>query len=152
MLGLNTRPSQPKPTDEPGPTVKINYILTVFSASEMAKIVSKRHAKTVSLSLNTSEPWDTVMAQLFVKIDFMLKPHVPTIDFTGYDVMCTIPRVLAKPGISLTCEADYTMLLDRISKIKSPLVNVSFEAVTAGSDKENEDYKGNKLKTKKKSG
>jgi hypothetical protein len=118
----------------------------------MAKIISKRRAKTVSLSLDITEPWDTVMAQLFAKSDFMLKPCVPTIDFTGYDVICTVPRVLAKPGIPLTCEADYTMLLDRISKIKSPLVNVSFEAITAGSDKENEDDEGNKLNTKKKSG
>jgi hypothetical protein len=139
------------PANEPAPaSVKINYILAAYSAAEMKKAVSKRRAKTISLHLDSSEPWDTVLAQLFVKIDLLLKPRNPTIDLTNYDVLFSIPRVLSKPGAPLTCEADHAMLLERVSKLKSPLVNISIEAVTTGSDKENEEDEGDKPKSKKK--
>ena len=42
------------------------------------------------------------------------------------------------------------MVLECISKLKSPLVNVTFEVITAGSDKENKADEGDKPKMKKK--
>jgi hypothetical protein len=83
----------------------ITYILSIFSADEIKKAVAKRCPKTLSLQLTTDEPWDTIKAQLLVKISQALNPKV--IDYNNYTVMFFIPRVFPKPGAPLQSDDDY---------------------------------------------
>ena len=134
------------------PTVKLDYVTAIFSAVEMGKIISKRVPKNSSFQLQTDEPWDTLKAQLLVKITDALNP--PIIDFTHYNVMIGIPRIVAKPGMPVTSEAEYTMFLNRIpqgaGKPKSFLANVTITQLDTGHDKENAPDAPDASKSKKK--
>ena len=55
-------------------------MISIYPAAQMKKEAGKRGtAKNTFLQLESMEPWDTVKAQLLVKIDSILKPT--TIDF-----------------------------------------------------------------------
>jgi hypothetical protein len=77
----------------PIPASKIDYILSLFSAIEMKKPAAKCEPKKSSLQLSTDEPWDTVKAQLLVKINNLLKPSTLSID--DYEILFSIPRVVS---------------------------------------------------------
>jgi hypothetical protein len=64
---------------------KITYILSILSASECKKTVSKHIPKTESFHLNTDKPWDTLIAQMLAKISSTLRPQLLNID--NYDIM-----------------------------------------------------------------
>jgi hypothetical protein len=115
-------------------STKINYIIQAFSASEMKKPASKRSAKNSSLQLSPDEPWDTLQAQFLAQIDTLLKPKTHV--YTDYQIMFTIPRIVAKPGIALISANDYTLLLERARK--SNLVHINIMALKDDSDKEND--------------
>jgi hypothetical protein len=127
----------------------ITYILALFSAADMKQAVSKRRPKNGSLQLSLEKPWDTLKAQLLAKIDTLLKPK--TISYEDYKVMFYIPRVVPKPGISLTTDTDYTLLLECVRK--NALVHLNITSRISDNDKENELDKlpgrGQKKKTKK---
>ena len=53
--------------------MKVTYLLNILSAIELKKPISKHIAKNMSLVLSSSEPWETMEAQLLVKIDTALK-------------------------------------------------------------------------------
>ena len=128
----------------------INYAVSVFSAAEMKKAVSKRVPKSSSFQLRTDEPWDTTKAQLLVKISDALGAGA-SLDFSKYNIMIAILRVITKPGQPLTSEADYTLLLHRISsaKVKDPiLANVTLTQLEQPNDKENEATVDEKSKKK----
>jgi hypothetical protein len=92
--------------------------------------------------LSTSEPWDTVKAQLLVKIAAELSP--PYLDYSHYDVMVYISRILPKPGMPLVTPENYASLLARVNNMTTltPTVNITIEEkapTTIGKDgKENE--------------
>lgn len=118
-------------------------------------MVSKRQPVNTSLELSSAEPWDTVKAQLLVKIDNALSP--PLLNFDGYTTMFYIPRLLAKPGIPLTTDENYASLLLRVmgSSSKMPTVNITIEEKKSSANKENmvgqePDPKGESGKQKKK--
>ena len=99
-------------------------MVLVFSADEMKKVQTKRVAKSYTLQLDTSEPWDTMQAQLLSKIDNALQPH--PLDFTLFDISYTIPRIVPKPGMPLETEPSYLILLQHVCKTKEPpIISIS---------------------------
>jgi hypothetical protein len=113
----------------------------------MKKPAGKREPKKSSLQLSSDEPWDTLKAQLLVKIDEVFKPTTLSID--DYDILFTIPRIVSKPGYPLASATDYSILLDR--SVKSRLVQLSVSTAIDDGDKENEEME-NAEKAKKKKG
>lgn len=94
---------------------------------ELAKPFSRRKGRNTSLELSTSEPWDTVKAQLLVKIVAELSPA--TVDYSHYDVMVYIPHILPKPGMPLVTPKNYTSILARVNNMSmlTPTVNITIE-------------------------
>ena len=116
----------------------LTYILSILSAEEARKSVSKRTPVTTSLELSDKEPWDTMKAQLLMKIDEALSPHV--LEFDGYTVMFYISRVLPKPGMVLATEVSYRALLSRAANLtsKTPTINLTIQEKQNFANKENE--------------
>jgi hypothetical protein len=145
-IGKRPRGKKVKDPAAPIPSSKVDYILTFFSAVEMKKPAGKREPKKSSLQLSSDEPWDTLKAQLLVKIDEVFKPTTLSID--DYDILFTIPRIVSKPGYPLASATDYSILLDR--SVKSRLVQLSVSTAIDDGDKENEEMeKAEKAKKKK---
>ena len=151
------RAKQPKPAhasaphtpiQAPAPTVTINYAISVFSSAEMKKATSKRVPKCSSFQLRTEEPWDTLKAQLLVKV-FDALGDAASLDFSKYNFVVSILRVISKPGLPLTSDDDYDLLLTkiRIGKVKEPiLANVTITQLD--DNKENEPAANDKSKKK----
>lgn len=118
--------------------MKLTYLVSILSAEEASKPVSKRMLISVSLELGDKEPWDTVKAQLLAKIDVALSPFV--LDFDDYVVMFYISRVLPKPGMALCTEDNYAALRLRAANLtsKTPTINVTIQEKKREGDKENE--------------
>jgi hypothetical protein len=130
---------------EPECVKKVTYILSILSANEAKKTPAKRETKTGSVRLNTDKPWDTVKAQILVKIDAALHPK--PLEFINYDINYYIARVLPKPGLSLMSDEDYDMLMDRVKSMKSkdPEVHISVVEKKNDENKENVDATGGDL-------
>jgi hypothetical protein len=108
------------------------------STSEAKKPATKRANKHATCQVRIDLPWSTLQAQLLVKISNALKPK--TIDFTNYDALFHIPRLLFKPGMVLAGDADYQILLQCVASIKKldPIVYVDIiERAIYGKEKEN---------------
>jgi len=70
--------------------IKITYMISIYTAAQMKKEAGKSSAmKNTFLQLESTEPWDTVKAQLLIKIDGILKPT--TIDFDDYTFSFSVP-------------------------------------------------------------
>jgi hypothetical protein len=137
----------PAPQGNPNPAgVMLDYIIAIFSPAEMKKAINKRLPKNMSLRLSTDEPWDTVKAQILVKIDAALNPQ--SINYEHYNVSYSIPRVIAKPGYPLSADTDYTILVDRARKPK--LVHLNVTPIASADDKENNPADQDAEKQKKK--
>jgi hypothetical protein len=97
---------------------------------------------STALELGEKEPWDTLKAQLLMKIDTALSPHV--LNFDNYTVMFYISRVLPKPGMILETEESYSALLLRAANLasKTPTINLTIQEKKHGEDKENEGASG----------
>jgi hypothetical protein len=89
------------------------YMASVFAAAKMKKAVSKWFAKNPSFQLQSTEPWDTLKAQILTKISTALNPSI--IEFTDYEIMFYITRIISKPGIPLTTEVNYSLLQQKAS-------------------------------------
>jgi hypothetical protein len=98
-------------------------------------VISKRIPKVAVLKLDSDEPWDTVQAQLLVKIDQALHPSL--IEYEHYDVTFSIPRVYPKPGLSLSSAADYDLIIKRHNP-KAFTVIIVVVQLGSDDDKENE--------------
>jgi hypothetical protein len=125
----------------PAAAKKILYMITLTSAPEMQKPPSKRRCKTANICLNSDEPWDMFQAQLLVKIDQELKPKKS--DIAAYKIMCTITHIISKPGMCLQSEEDYSIMIEKILKVKGkspPDVNIAINGIdkSSDSDKEND--------------
>jgi len=76
---------------------------------------------------------------MLVKISAALDPKV--LDFSNYDVMFHIPRVLPKPGMSLASDADYGFMTHRARNMttQDPTINISIiEKASDETEKENQ--------------
>ena len=91
----------------------------------MAKPKAKQDPKSDFLQLDKDEGWDTVKAQVMVKIDLILKP--PTIAYDDYNIMFTIPRYSPHP-MPLDSDEKYAYLVEHALKAKSPSVKIIIEA------------------------
>jgi hypothetical protein len=119
-------------------STKLTYLVSILSAEEASKPVSKRMPICVSLELGDKEPWDTIKAQLLMKIDAALSPLV--LNFDDYIVMFHISRILPKPGMVLCTEENYAALLLRAANLtsKTPTINVTIQEKKKELNKENE--------------
>jgi hypothetical protein len=108
------------------PPKTITYVISLFSAEELAKSETKRKPRNVILTLSTDEPWDTMKAQLLVKIELVFSPQ--QLQFSDYEIMYYIRGVIPKPGIPLT-DVEYISLISRIVKSASttPTINLIIE-------------------------
>jgi hypothetical protein len=102
--------------------------------------VSKRAPKITSLTLSTDEPWDTMKAQILVKISDSLNPSL--LDFNNYNTSFYINRTLPKPGLPLLAESDYLTMTKKAFNMKGndPTVHVVVVGKTGtDDDKENDE-------------
>ena len=108
-----------------------------MSAAEAHKtVVSKRITKSAILKVDTDEPWETMKAQLLVKIDHALSPS--QIQYDQYDIKFYITCVIPKPGLSLSCEGDYDLMVLKARKLKDCTVYITVIQLASDDDKENE--------------
>ncbi|KAG2152702.1 hypothetical protein DEU56DRAFT_752017 [Suillus clintonianus] len=103
--GTKLSPSDPDP---PAGVKEVTFITSITSAAEMKKPASKRTSRNQTFALNLDEPWDTMKAQVLVKISDALNPGL--LRYEDYEVSWFIPRVLPKPGLSLLDEKDFDVL------------------------------------------
>ncbi|KAF8840844.1 hypothetical protein BDN67DRAFT_902673, partial [Paxillus ammoniavirescens] len=103
---------------------EVAFIASITSAAEMKKSQARRTSKNIEFAFSLDEPFDTLKAQILAKVSSVLNPK--TIDFNNYDVSFYIPRILPKPGLSLTNETDFGVLLKRMQKLtgKDPTINL----------------------------
>jgi len=105
--------------------IKITYTISIYTATQMKKEAGKHGTvKNTFPQLKSTEPWDTVKAQLLVKIDGILKPT--TIDFDDYTFSFSVPRVHMKLT-ELTDEDSYKFMVKCASQGKDPPMNLTIE-------------------------
>jgi len=137
---------EPQPEVQPA---EVTYIISIMSATEARKtVVSKRASKSAYLKLNTDEPWETMQAQLLVKIDHALRPS--QIQYDQYEIKFYITRVLPKPGLSLDSETDYNLMILKARKLRDLTINITIVQLVSDDDKENEAEVEEVTKPKKK--
>ena len=95
------------------PVPKISYQPKLAPKSELKKQPHKRKNQVRILSLSADLDWDTVKAQILVKIEDWMKPK--KLDFDDYDVCFTVPRKVSDPT-PLATEDDYDFLLKNVGK------------------------------------
>src|SRR5882762_10013182 len=111
--------------------------MSIISTAEACKtVISKRIAKTAILKLETGEPWETMQAQLLVKIDQALSPS--HIQYDEYDIKFCITHVIPKPRLSLTSRTYYDLMILKAQKLKDLTINTAVVKLRSGNDKENE--------------
>jgi hypothetical protein len=99
----------------------------------MKKDEKKRgNPKNTFLQLGHDEPWDTLKAQLLVKISNILKPT--KLEFDDYGYSFTVPRIHTKLT-SLDDQTSYTFMVDRALRSKDPAVNLIVEPHSARAKK-----------------
>ncbi|KAG1899672.1 uncharacterized protein F5891DRAFT_980910 [Suillus fuscotomentosus] len=139
ILDSATGPVVPPKIPTPPPTVDISYMVSILSASEMKKAKSKREPVNTSIDLCTDEPWDTLKAQILVKISTAINPCM--LHFDDYSLTYHISWVLPKPGLSLLTEADYNGMMKRVDGMaaKAPTVNINvIQTQPASNNNENQ--------------
>ena len=116
----------------------VTYLLTIISVTEMKKSVSKRQSVSGHLKLDSDEPWDTLKAQILVKISDALRPA--KIDYADYNVIFHITCLVPKPGMALNDNYDCSFMLEQALKGKNAVVNLVVTGIAKEmeSDKENE--------------
>jgi hypothetical protein len=92
---------------------KINYVLSIFSGLEMKLAASKRKPIGRLLALSSSEPWDTVKAQILSTLDKALSPVNINID--DYEISYVIPRIVTQ-ALPLESETDYGHMISKATK------------------------------------
>ncbi|KAG1879264.1 hypothetical protein C8R48DRAFT_588993, partial [Suillus tomentosus] len=104
---------------------EVTFITSITSAAEMKKPASKCSLRNQTFALNLDEPWDTMKAQILVKISDALNPRL--LSYEDYEVSWFIPRVFPKPGLSLLNEKDFDILVKRAANLKGndPTINVT---------------------------
>jgi len=100
-------------------------MVSILSAREMKKAKSKQEPVNASIDLCTDEPWDTLKAQILVKILTAINPHM--LHFDDYSLTYHISWILPKPGLSLLTEADYNGMMKQVDGMaaKAPIININ---------------------------
>ncbi|KAJ7939926.1 hypothetical protein B0H13DRAFT_1850126 [Mycena leptocephala] len=113
--------------EKPADDRKITYTISIFSAAEMKKSKSaKKPTKTAILTLHNSEPFDTLQAQILVRIAAALHPAQE--DYNDYNIAFTVSRQVTDP-VTLDSEETYTHLVNHALKINStPCAKIVVEA------------------------
>jgi len=123
----------------PEPPKEITYTITLTSATDMKKAISKRKPKSRNICLNDDEPYETFKAQILVQIARTLKPQIE--DINQYEIWCTINRVISKPRMLVGLAGDYATMVASAIKLKEPhIVNLMVQELGGVDDvnKENE--------------
>jgi hypothetical protein len=121
------------------PPKEITYTITLNSATDMKKAVSKCKPKSGNICLNDDEPYETFEAQMLVQIAKTLKPQIE--DISQYEIRCTINHVISKPKMLVGSEGDYGIMVASAIKSKElHIVNLTVEELEGADDanKENE--------------
>jgi hypothetical protein len=92
---------------------KINYVLSIFSSVDMKLAASKRKPMGRLLALSSSEPWDTIKAQILSALDKALSPANINID--DYEIAYVIPRIVTQ-ALPLESETDYGHMISKATK------------------------------------
>ena len=88
----------------------------MFSVAQMKKPAKQRGDSTSTyLVFRSTEPWDTLKAQLLAKISSTLKPQ--KLAFDDYTLSFTVPRHSKNP-LPLSLTQDFQQLLQRTLKTK----------------------------------
>ncbi|OAX40797.1 hypothetical protein K503DRAFT_798526 [Rhizopogon vinicolor AM-OR11-026] len=132
-------PFAESPDSEPPAAKEITFITSITSAAEMKKLLSKRTSRNKSFILNLNEPWDTMKAQILVKISDALNPR--HLSYDDYDVSWFIPRILLKPGLSLLSQNDFNGLMKRAANLTSKDPTINITVIQKNEHKENEALK-----------
>ncbi|KIJ07500.1 hypothetical protein PAXINDRAFT_90301, partial [Paxillus involutus ATCC 200175] len=103
----------------------ITYDLTIYSISQMQKAEKQRKSVNTFLVLASDYEFDTIKAQILMKIAESLNPKM--IAFEDYSISWTIPRTQVS-SMPLRTPADYLFCLDLVVKQKTPSVNLIIEA------------------------
>ena len=125
---------------EPVPVVKmLMYILAMTPTSEASKPALRHVVKCAMLQLKSDEPWSTLQAQLLVKISALLKPRM--LDYKQYQVYFYIPHSIPKPGMILSNEGDYDILLQHVLALKKldPTINIDITEQARNEDEKEND-------------
>lgn len=99
--------------------------MSITFAAKMKKPASKHTLRNQTFTLNLDEPWDTMKAQILIKISDALNPRL--LSYKDYEVSWFIPHVLPKPGLSLLNEKDFDILVKQAANLKGndPTINVT---------------------------
>ncbi|KAG1763543.1 hypothetical protein EDD22DRAFT_952271 [Suillus occidentalis] len=89
------------PSDPPASIKEVTFITSITSAAEMKRPASKRTSRNQTFTLNLDKPWDTMKAQMLVKISDALNPGL--LSYEDYEISWFIPCVLPKPGCFCGC-------------------------------------------------
>jgi hypothetical protein len=92
----------------------------------MKLVKSKCEAIGRVLELASTEPWDTVKAQILHTLESTLSP--PTINMHDYEVSYTIPRCVTQ-ALPLTNEADHSHMVKNATKGKTPVLTVKMTVI-----------------------
>ncbi|KAJ7757890.1 hypothetical protein B0H16DRAFT_1885383 [Mycena metata] len=126
---------------------EITVTIAVYSAAQMKKSRTSRGSPASEIYiLNSDEPWDTLKAQVGVRICSALNPVI--LDFDNYNMTFTVPRRISDP-VKLSSEDHYKHLLTTALGIKtSATARVIVEPKPVANDKENDDAGDNGPKAK----
>jgi hypothetical protein len=114
----------------------ITFLITITSAAKLKKPANKRISKASTVQLKADEEWDALKTQFLIHIEAALQPC--PLNFLDFDIKAHIPRIMPKPGMPLSTEEQYTILLKQIQLSKgNPMVNVAINQNTTEADKEN---------------
>ncbi|KAJ7774047.1 hypothetical protein B0H16DRAFT_1510866 [Mycena metata] len=126
---------------------EITVTIAVYTAAQMKKSRTSRGSPASEIyTLNSDEPWDTLKAQIGVRICSALNPAI--LDFDNYDMTFTVSRRISDP-VKLSSEDHYKHLLSTALGIKTgAAARVIVEPKPVANDKENDDAGDNGPKAK----
>ncbi|KAJ7608830.1 hypothetical protein DFH06DRAFT_1017460, partial [Mycena polygramma] len=95
---------------------EITYTVCTFAPTKPNKKPDAKPMKSDIIKLNSDEPFDTLKAQLLVKIDKVLHPD--TLHYDQFEITYTVPRQVSN-AIELDSNQQYEHLVDNALKIKA---------------------------------
>ncbi|KAJ7728620.1 hypothetical protein B0H16DRAFT_1470380 [Mycena metata] len=102
-------------------TYTVNFLVSLDRSKKIP--ATRTPIQTIIISLGDNEPFDTLKAQILVRIDNVYNP--PTLDFDEYDNTFTIPRIVTD---AITLDAGtYKHLLKKASKMDDPAARIRID-------------------------
>jgi hypothetical protein len=114
-----------------GPAIKVAFTLHIYAASERSKEIKKRKiagGSTITMKLDSDEPYDTWMAQLLVRVEKILAP--PNISIENYEISFSISRIVSTPR-TMSCKDDFTDMLSYVLKTKDKTCAIHIQEIDA---------------------